>query len=166
MSIIAYIGLGSNAGDSKTLVREAVSRLGRSTTVLAVSSLYYTEAVGYPDQDDFINAVAKIETDLPPRDLLDLCHAVEQEFGRVRTVRWGPRTLDLDILLYGDEVSADPELTIPHPLMTERRFVLVPLVEIAPEAVHPLTKRTAKDLLDGLESTHTVIKCKPGPGTP
>jgi len=161
MSTIAYIGLGSNMGDKTANCRMAVERLADAGRIISVSSFYYTEPVGYKEQEDFINAVAILETTLPPAELLAICHAIEDRLGRRRTVRWGPRTIDLDILLYGDLVLNRPDLVIPHPLMSMRRFVLAPLVEIAPEVIHPVLHKSMIQLLHELQTSHTVMKCKP-----
>lgn len=119
-------------------MREAVKRIdGGGCRVTAVSSLYGTSPVGVEDQPDFLNAVIEVETALSPDELLDLCASIEREMGRERTIRWGPRVIDMDILLY-DDLALDSEgLTIPHPRMMERAFVLVPLAEIAPDVGLP-----------------------------
>jgi len=156
---IAYIGLGSNLGEKKDNCRKAIALLAKSGRVVRASSLYRTEPVGLAEQDDFVNAVVEIETILPPEALLDQCRSIENELGRVRTVRWGPRTIDVDILLYGAVMIETPELTIPHPLLHNRRFVLVPLCEIAPHVMHPKLQRTASDLLLELRDHHSVVRC-------
>ena len=166
MPTIAYIGIGSNVGDRKANCLQAFELLAEAGRVISVSSLYYTEPVGYKEQEDFINAVAALETDLPPADLLALCHSIEDRLGRTRTVRWGPRTVDLDILLYGDVVMNQADLVIPHPLMATRKFVLAPLVELAPEALHPVLRKTVAQLFRELQNSHTVVKCKPGTPIP
>jgi 2-amino-4-hydroxy-6-hydroxymethyldihydropteridine diphosphokinase len=131
---VAFLGLGSNLGDRLHALRGALKRLNElpETEVTEVSSLYVTAPVGPVAQPRFLNAVAKIATRLPPDRLLRACLEIEAEFGRVRSVRWGPRTLDLDLLLYGGLHRADGALRLPHPRMTERAFVLAPLAEIAP----------------------------------
>jgi 2-amino-4-hydroxy-6-hydroxymethyldihydropteridine diphosphokinase len=131
----AFLGLGSNQGDRTALLTEAALRLRRSpgVEILAASSLYATAPVGVLDQPEFLNAVVAVRTSLPPAALLALCQGIEAALGRVRTQRWGPRTIDLDILLYGDLQLAADGLELPHPRLRERAFVLLPLAEIAPE---------------------------------
>ncbi len=148
----AYIGLGSNLGNRKSNLDDAVSLLSEAPGVdsVKVSSYYETEPVGYEEQGLFLNAAARVETSLSPGELLKVCHDIENQLGRVRTVRWGPRTIDLDILLYNGLVIDSPELEVPHPLMHERAFVLQPLCELDPDVVHPVLKKTAKELLNSL----------------
>ena len=132
----AYIGLGANLGDREEAIRRAVERLGdeQGIEIVAVSALRETEPVGYADQPPFLNGAVEIDTDLSPRDLLARLLAVERELGRVREagLRYGPRTIDLDLLLYGDRVVKEPGLTVPHPRLAERRFALEPLHELDP----------------------------------
>lgn len=137
--VTAFVALGSNLEDPLVQVAAGVRALGdlAHTSLIRVSSLYRNPAVGYRDQPDFVNAVARIETRLAPRELLDGLLAIEHAHGRVRDFPNAPRTLDLDIVLYGEQIVREPGLTIPHPRMRERAFVLVPLAEIAPEAVVP-----------------------------
>lgn len=136
-SVSAYLGLGSNLGDRTANLRTAILTLNesRDCRVTTVSSLYLTAPVGYPDQPDFVNAVVMVRTTLPPRLLLEYCLQIEETMGRQRTIRWGPRVIDIDILLYDRLSVAEDELVIPHPRMLERAFVLVPLAQIAPEEV-------------------------------
>jgi 2-amino-4-hydroxy-6-hydroxymethyldihydropteridine diphosphokinase len=135
----AYVALGSNLGDPAAKVRAGFEALAmmRDTRLAAISSLYRNPPVGYAEQPDFVNAVAKIETGLEPRALLDALLAIERRFGRVRDFPNAPRTLDLDIVLYASDIIAEPGLTIPHPRMHERAFVVVPLAEIAPDLIVP-----------------------------
>ena len=132
------LGLGSNVGDGAAHFAAAIAGLRRLGTVVAVSSYYRTAAIGGPDQDDYLNAVVLLETVLPAREVLLGAASIERERGRERDrERWGPRTLDIDLLLYGDERVDQPGLVIPHPRMTERRFVLEPLLEVWPDAALP-----------------------------
>lgn len=139
MSVIATIGLGANLNDPAAQVEYALAELGRlpGTRLIAHSSLYASAPVGYVDQPDFINAVAQVETTLAPRALLDALLDIEHRHGRERSFRNAPRTLDLDLLLYGDAHFHEAALTLPHPRMCERGFVLLPLLEIAPDTVIP-----------------------------
>lgn len=148
----ACIALGSNLGDREATIRAALDALDGhdSVRVLAVSSRYETAPVGPCDQPRFINAAAAIETTLTARGLLDLMLEIERRHGRDRghETRWGPRTLDLDLLLFDDAIIDEDGLTVPHPRMAERLFVLEPLCEIAPEAVHPVTGLTVREMLE------------------
>ncbi|MDN4608825.1 2-amino-4-hydroxy-6-hydroxymethyldihydropteridine diphosphokinase [Sporosarcina highlanderae] len=136
---IAYLSIGSNIGDRLHHLTKAVRALHAHDRieVTAISSIYETEPVGYTDQANFLNLVLRLETSLNPFELLDVCQGIENDLGRVRDVRWGPRTVDLDILLYNNDNIESENLTVPHPRMDERAFVLVPLLEIAPDSIQP-----------------------------
>jgi 2-amino-4-hydroxy-6-hydroxymethyldihydropteridine diphosphokinase len=149
---VVHIGLGANLGDREATIRAALERLDgeEGIEVVRVSSLRETDPVGYEDQPPFLNGVAELDTELAPGELLERLLAVERDLGRVRQgPRYGPRTIDLDLLLYGDALVDEPGLEIPHPRMTERRFVLEPLAELDPERVVPGRGRV-RDLLAGL----------------
>ncbi len=151
---IAYVGLGANRGEMRLNLPQAAQRLATlpETRLLACSRLYRTPAWGVEDQDDFLNAVAAVETGLSPRALLDGLLAIEREFGRdrEREQRWGPRTMDLDLLLYGREQVDEPGLRVPHPHLHERAFALLPLLEIAPEIEIP-GQGAARDAVSALD---------------
>lgn len=134
-----WIGLGSNLDDPRAQVSTALKELAQlpESSLVTHSSLYRSDPVGPPGQPDYINAVAALDTQLSPETLLDALQAIEQAHQRVRKIHWGPRTLDLDLLLYGNETIATPRLSVPHPFMTQRNFVLWPLAEIAPELILP-----------------------------
>lgn len=149
---LVYIGLGSNLGDREVTIRAALDRLGAhdEIEVVRVSALRVTEPVGYTDQPRFLNGAAALETTLGPRELLEHMLAVERNLGRVRDgPRFGPRTIDLDLLLYGDAVVDEPGLEIPHPRLTERAFALEPLAELDPDLVIP-GRGPVRDFLAGL----------------
>ncbi len=137
----AFLGLGSNVGDRQRYLTDAVESL---TGVVAVSPLYETDPVGGPDQDPFLNVVVELASALTPRQLLGVAHRLESAAGRVRGERWGPRTLDVDVLLVGDLVVDEPDLVVPHPRMWQRRFVLAPLADLAPELVPEHVLATAE----------------------
>jgi 2-amino-4-hydroxy-6-hydroxymethyldihydropteridine diphosphokinase len=138
--VLAHVALGANLGDAEATVRAAIAALGRlpDTQLVAASSLYRTAPVGVPEpQPDYINAVARVATTLPPEALLDELLALEARFGRIRPYRWAPRALDLDLLLYGAVVLDTPRLTLPHPRLHRRAFVLEPLLELDPTLEAP-----------------------------
>lgn len=151
--VIAYIGIGGNLGDPLHNCRKAISSIGilPETKLLRTSSFYRTEPIGFRDQADFINAAVEVRTLLSPRDLLQGLKRIEAEMGRGQTLRWGPRIIDLDIVLYGQEVVAEGDLVIPHPECHRRRFVLVPCCELAPYAIHPRFGISLQGLLQRLD---------------
>jgi len=148
-----YIGIGSNLGDREEHCLKAI-RLFSEKGILVTrrSSMYETEPWGVKDQPKFLNMAIEGETGLTPAGLLEVLKMTEDEVGRTKTYRWGPRVIDLDILLYDDLVISTPELTIPHPRMHEREFVLRPLAEIAPEKIHPMLEKTMRELLSDLST--------------
>ncbi|HRQ72150.1 MAG TPA: 2-amino-4-hydroxy-6-hydroxymethyldihydropteridine diphosphokinase [Phycisphaerales bacterium] len=150
----ACVGIGSNLGDRSAAIERAVLAMATlpGTRLVARSSIHETEPVGPVPQGPFLNAAVVLETALAPLDLLDAFLAIERSLGRARTAgeRWGPRIIDLDLLLYGARVESGPRLTLPHPRLHERSFVLEPLAEIAPDAVVPGTARTVRELRDSL----------------
>lgn len=152
----AYIGLGANLGEREAMLREAVRRLESLGRVTAVSSLYETAPVGFLDQPMFLNAVVALETTLEPGPMVQRLLEIEKALGRTRTFRNAPRTLDLDLLLLGDLVLGTPNVTLPHPRLHDRAFVLAPLAEIAPAAMHPRLQQTAADLLAALPGNTDV----------
>jgi 2-amino-4-hydroxy-6-hydroxymethyldihydropteridine diphosphokinase len=152
MPTTAYIALGSNLGDRAAMLRAAIEKLNAvtGTKVVKVSGFLDNPAIGGPaDSPTFLNAAAAVETDLEAESFLNLLLSIEQSLGRYRQEKWGPRTIDLDLLLFGDLVIRTQKLTLPHPLMHERDFVLKPLVEIAAEVMHPVIHRTMKQIAAG-----------------
>ena len=156
----AYVGIGSNVGDRVAFCRRAVEELGSASgiEVVAVSSLYETSPVGGPPQRSFVNLVVKLDTELDPRALLETTQSIETKLGREPSdIHWGPRVVDLDILTFGDEKVSEPDLEIPHARLTQRRFMLIPLLEIDPEASDPWGSRYA-DVLDEAEGEVELLE--------
>jgi 2-amino-4-hydroxy-6-hydroxymethyldihydropteridine diphosphokinase len=150
-TVVVYLGLGSNMGDRKENLDRAIDYLSQRVRVVEVSSVYDTEPVGNPEQPRFLNMVCQVKTMLKPKELLALVKGIERKMGRMPGNPNSPRPIDIDILLYGDEVVKMPELVIPHPRLTQRAFALVPLAEIAPTLVHPVTGKNIKQLLGELK---------------
>ena len=161
MHKIVYLSLGSNLGDREANLRTAIEKLGEFGNIAAVSSFYETEPVEVTAQPWFVNCAVKLDTEKMPRQLISAILALEQSMGRQRKQQKGPRTIDIDVLLFGSSVIEIPSLTIPHPHLHERRFVLEPLAEIAPDARHPIYKRSMRELRDALPPGQTVRKLSP-----
>lgn len=155
-----FLGLGSNLGDRAAYLQKAVDALKQVNGVKVIwcSSVYETEPFGKKDQTSFLNAAMEIETPLQPRELFDSLKRIEQQIGRTGTERWGPREIDIDLLLYDGLVYQDDHLSVPHPELTRRRFVLVPLREIAPDLVHPVSGYTVEELAQSSDDRSRVVK--------
>lgn len=147
---IAYLGLGSNVGDREEYIDQAIFLLKKTPhmKVRKASSIYETSAEGVADQPPFLNSAVEIKTTLPPHKLLDVVQSIENTLGREREIEWGPRTIDIDILLYGKVIISDDRLQVPHPLLHERLFALMPLAEIAPDVIHPALELPIKQIFE------------------
>jgi len=161
MMELAFLGLGSNLGNRLVSLRSAVDRIAglNNTRIANVSSVYETEPYGVKDQPDFLNAVIGIETDLSVEELQRHLKSIEQEAGRIRRAKWGPREIDIDILFFGSRRIEGGILTVPHPGVAERRFVLEPLAEVSPDFIHPVTQMTVSELLHHCPDRSEVRKC-------
>ena len=157
---LAYLSLGSNVGDREANMRDAIARLGAAGRVVAVSSFYETEPVEFTQQPWFLNCAVALETGKTPQQLMTAILRIEEEMGRQRGQKKGPRSIDIDILIFEDMIMDSNELTIPHPAMHQRRFVLEPLAEIAPELLHPIFKKTISELRDALPAGQAVRKLR------
>ena len=160
MPCLAYLSLGSNVGDREKNLRGAIDRLEALGHVSSVSSFYETEPVEVTEQPWFLNCAVAVETAQSPSQLMRGILEIEREMGRLRVQKKGPRTIDIDILLFGDEIVSTVDLAIPHPAMAERRFVLEPLAEIADQARHPVLRKTIAELLHNLPTGQTVRKAQ------
>jgi 2-amino-4-hydroxy-6-hydroxymethyldihydropteridine diphosphokinase len=158
MPNLAYLSLGSNMGDRETHLSQAIERLQSEGRVVSASSVHETEPVEFTDQAWFLNCALALETTRTPEQVMSAILNIEHEMGRQRIQKKGPRIIDIDILLFGDLILDSPALTIPHPAMQNRRFVLEPLAEIAPQAPHPVLKKTIRELLDALPAGQRVCR--------
>jgi 2-amino-4-hydroxy-6-hydroxymethyldihydropteridine diphosphokinase len=158
MPNLAYLSLGSNVGSREHQLRDAIHRLGTEGRIVSISPFYETEPVDFADQAWFLNCAVALETNQSPEELLTSILRIEEQMGRQRVQKKGPRNIDIDILLFGNTVLDSPSLTIPHPAMQARRFVLQPLAEIAPDARHPVLGKTVRELLSGLPEGQVVRK--------
>ena len=151
--MLAYIGIGSNLGDKRSNCDQAVERIGRicGCRLMQCSPWFLTRPVGVEGQDWYLNGVASLEAEISAHDLLARLLEIESAMGRVRAEKWGPRVIDLDLLLFGDQIISGQDLQVPHPFMHARRFVLVPMVHLAPQLIHPVLRRTMAELLESLE---------------
>lgn len=158
-----FLGLGANEGDRLWFLRRALGNLCQTPTVdiRLVSSVYETEPVGYEKQELFLNAVIEVESEISSDTLLSIIRDIEKKLLRDRDVRWGPRTIDIDILCFGEQIIEKPDLQVPHPRLKERRFVLEPFAEIAPLWIYPGTTRSIKQLLHECQDNHRVRKIAP-----
>ena len=156
--VMAYLGLGSNMGKRQDNLDKALDLLSQRLQVSQVSSMYDTEPVGNINQPRFLNLVCQVYTRLAPMELLALAKGIELKLGRAPGKHNAPRPIDIDILFYGDQVIETPELVIPHPRLAERAFVLIPLAEIAPDLVHPVSGKAIRELLQGITETQGVLR--------
>ena len=160
--VTVYLGLGSNMGNRQANLDKALDLLSQRLRLRQVSSLYDTEPVGNIDQPRFLNLVCQVSTRLAPQELLTLAKGIELKLGRASGTSNAPRPIDIDILFYGDQVVKTKELVIPHPKLTKRAFVLVPLAEITPDLTHPISHKTVKELLEAMTEKQGVLKWENG----
>jgi len=163
MPHVVHLSLGSNVGDRERQLQDAQARLSAVGRVVGISSFYETEPVEFTEQPWFLNCALALETSKTPQQLMAAILHIEQEMGRRRVQKKGPRSIDIDILLFGDAIVDSPNLTIPHPALPQRRFVLGPLAELAPQVLHPVLRKTVRELLDALPPGQAVRKLEPEP---
>jgi 2-amino-4-hydroxy-6-hydroxymethyldihydropteridine diphosphokinase len=155
---IVYLALGSNVGKGDQQFDSALKALREHLTDIKQASRYTSAAVGFTDQPDFLNTVIEAETDLSPQELLAFTQMTEQKVGRIRRFRWGPREIDIDIIFYDDQIIDEPDLSIPHPRFAKREFILKPLLDLNPDLIDPVSKKTIQQLYEQLPAENRVIK--------